>query len=218
VNWQVKYALKNLNEPRPLSVSRMMGELIRGDLIRIVTENQPDVFAAVSEATNIDAAVAIGYREAYPEIDFLCGYRPNCIWHGDAIEYLWNTKVGWGTFGTMTSAALEGDAKRASHKTYRFSDRLLRQTGGFQVVFREFDRVYQVARRDGSRIRIAMLAEYEPTANDVRTLWAEFGPFDIAWNINPNGSPSPESTSAALELGCEVMKWDELKVRLRNNR
>ncbi len=60
-----------------------------------------------------------------------------------------------------------------------------------------------------------MLADYEPTADAVRTLWGNFGPVEIVWNINPNGNPTPEAIGAGRELGCEVMKWDELKERLR---
>ncbi|TPI21145.1 hypothetical protein FJW10_10135 [Mesorhizobium sp. B4-1-1] len=60
-----------------------------------------------------------------------------------------------------------------------------------------------------------MIADYEPTADAVRTLWEQFGPIDIVWNINPNGSPSPEAIAAGQELGCEVMKWDELREYLR---
>ncbi|PCF92548.1 hypothetical protein CPA46_04380 [Sphingopyxis terrae subsp. ummariensis] len=59
-----------------------------------------------------------------------------------------------------------------------------------------------------------MIAEYEPTADEVRSLWARFGPVDIVWNINPNGTPQPAAAAAGRELGCEVMKWDELKDRL----
>lgn len=59
-----------------------------------------------------------------------------------------------------------------------------------------------------------MIADYEPTADAVRTLWERFGAVDIVWNINPNGTPQPEAGEAGRELGCEVMKWGELKYRL----
>jgi hypothetical protein len=58
--------------------------------------------------------------------------------------------------------------------------------------------------------------EYEPTADAIRTFWDRFGPIDIAWNINPNGNPTQNAIEAGADLGCEVMKWDELKIRLRN--
>jgi len=68
--------------------------------------------------------------------------------------------------------------------------------------------------RSGAEFRIGMIADYEPTADEVRTLWERFGAVDIVWNINPSGTPQPEASAAGRELGCEVMKWDELKTCL----
>ena len=109
-----------------------------------------------------------------------------------------------------------GNANSASHKAYKFSDRLLRQYRRVVEVVREFDRVHRVSLKGGGTLRIGMIAEYEPTADAVRSLWERFGPVDIAWNINPNGNPTAEAVDAGLELGCEVLKWDALKEFLRN--
>ena len=210
MNWQVSYALANFTEQ-----SRSTAEHVEGELIRIITPEQPDVLAAISAVYVIDAETAASYREKHPDLDFLCGYRKTCIWHGEGIQILEDAGIGWGSFGTLCSAALDGDANTASHKTYRFSCRLLDQYGPVHVVHREYDRIYKVSLRSGASIRIAMLADYEPTADAVRTLWDKFGPVEIVWNINPNGNPTSEAIVAGRELGCEVMKWDELKERLR---
>lgn len=188
---------------------------MEGELIRIVTPEKPDVLAAISAAHEIDQETAESYRKQHPALDFLCGYRQTCVWHGKAIQYLEGAGVGWGSFGTLISAALDGNANTAPHKTYKFSDRLLRQYGQVQKVVREYDRIYRVWLKSGTSVSIGMIADYEPTADAVRTLWERFGPIDIVWNINPNGNPSPEAIRAGLELGCKVMKWDELKEHLR---
>jgi hypothetical protein len=210
MNWQVKYALANIAEQ-----PRLTAEHVEGDLIRIMPKDRPEVLAAISGAHEIDGATAAGYRERHPEMNFLCGYRTACVWHGEAITLLENAGVGWGSAGTLTSAALDGDAETASHKTYKFSDRLLRQYGRVREVVREFDRIHRVLLRSGTSLRIGMIADYDPTADAVRTLWERFGPLDIVWNINPNGSPSPEAIDAGNQLGCEVMKWEELREHLR---
>lgn len=210
VNWQIKYALANFAKS-----GSSTAEYVTGDLIKVVTRNRPDVLAALSPADTIDLGAAITYREQFPELDFLCGFRGNCIWKGDAIQYLEDKRVGWGNFGTLCSAALDGDATTASHKVYRFSDRLLRQYGRVEQVVREFDRVYRVSLKGGGVFRVGMIAEYEPTADAVRSLWAEFGAVDIAWNINPNGNPTAEAVDAGRELGCKVIKWNELKDYMR---
>lgn len=210
MNWQVKRAIAYFAEQPRLSAQH-----VEGDLIRIEVEDQPDVLAVISAANEIDAATAASYQEKHPEIDFLCGYRKTCVWPGDTIAHLQRARIGWGSAGTLTSAALDGKANTASHKSYVFADRLLRQYGRVQEVSREYDRIYRIKLRSGTVIRIGMIDDYEPNADAVRSLWDDFGPVDIVWNINPNGSPSPEAVDAGTELGCEVMKWEELKERLR---
>jgi len=206
LNWQVKYALENFAKPGDSSA-----ELFNGNIIKITTPNRPDVFAFISGDETINETIAAQEIDAFPKLDFLCGYRSSCVWEGDAIRYLEKFKVGWGNFGTLCSAAADGNANTASHKIYKFSDRLIRQHGRVASVDREFDRIHRVLLKSGTSIRIGMIAEYEPTADAVRSIWERFGPVDIAWNINPNGHPSPEAVEAGRELGCEVIKWDELK-------
>ena len=208
MNWQIKYALANFNDP---PVGRSTAEHLEGDLIKILTQNQPDVLAAISPNDTISLAVATHYKDLFPRLDFLCGFRSACVWEGDAIEYLEQNSVGWGSLGTLGSAALDGNANTASHKTYKFCDRLLRQYGLVREVVREFDRIYHVRLKNGASLRIGMIAEYEPTADAVRSLWDRFGPVDIMWNINPNGNPTPDAAAAGSDLGCEVVKWDDLK-------
>jgi hypothetical protein len=209
VNWQIKYALASF-EKEGCSAAEHVG----GDFIKIMTRDRPDVLAAITSAETINQAIAIHYRDQVDGLDFLCGYRAQCVWEGDAIRYLEEHHVGWGSFGTLGSAALEGNANSAPHKIYKFSDRLLRQYRRIKKVDREFDRIHRVTLSSGATFRIGMIADYEPTADEVRSLWARFGPVDIVWNINPNGTPQPEAAEAGRELGCEVMKWDELKERL----
>jgi len=210
MSWQVRYALTNIAENKDLTA-----EHVKGELIQIVAQDQPDVLAVISAADEIVMATAASYREQYPEMDFLCGYRKACVWHGEAIEYLEGVSVGWGSAGTLTAAVLDGYANTASHKTYFFCDRWLRQNRQVQNISREYDRVHRITLRSGTVLRIGMIADYEPTADAVRSLWDSLGPVDIVWNINPNGNPSPEAINAGAELGCEVMKWEEMKERLR---
>ncbi len=209
MNWQVRYAIANFSKGM-----RSTAEHVGGDVIRIMTHDRPDVLAAITDVETVNRETAAQYREQTEGLDFLCGYRKECVWEGEAIRHLEDNRIGWGSFGTLSSAVLDGNANTATHKTYKFSDRLLRQYGRVVRVDREFDRVHRVTLRSGAEFRIGMIAAYEPTADEVRSLWERFGAVDIAWNINPNGTPQPEAVAAARELGCEVMKWDELKDHL----
>lgn len=169
----------------------------------------------LSPAHRVNAEAAARYHDEYPDMDFLCGYRTSCLWEGDAIRYLEGNNIGWGTIGTLNSALPKGSVNSAAHKDFFFSDRALRQSRDVANVFREFDQVHTVTLVSGRALRIGMIMKYEPTADSVRTLWDQFGAVDIAWNINPNGKPTPEAIEAGRELGCEVVQWDDLKAIMK---
>jgi len=213
VSWQANYALKYLNDVGDLSAAHVVA-----DVIKIETPQRPDVLAAISAAYTIDIALAKSYAESIPSLDFLCGFRAECVWEGPAIEYLEDAGIGWGNIGTLASAALAGNANSVGHKTFRFSDRLLRQFGLIKSIEREFDRIYRVTLKTGRKLRIGMISEYEPTANGVRDLWDRFGPVDVIWNINPNGSATALAIEAADGLGCDVVKWEGLKTLMKKRR
>lgn len=82
MNWQVNYALANFAKS-----GRSSAEFVEGDLIKVVTPNQPDVLAAISPDETINMATAVRFRDRFPKLDLLCGYRSNCVWEGDAIRY-----------------------------------------------------------------------------------------------------------------------------------
>lgn len=212
MNWQVNYALKNI-----LAAHRVASaQHIRDDAIRITMPDRADIVAVISAAYTINVELAMRYHGDFPDMDFLCGYRKECVWEGGAIRYFESNTVGWGSAGTLGSAINTGDVNTAAHKDYFFSYRLIRQIRSVTSLDREFDRVFTMTLACGRTLRVGMIMEYEPTADAVRTFWDRFGPIDIAWNINPNGRPTQNAIEAGRYLGCEVMKWDELRVLLQN--
>ena len=212
MNWQVSYALENIQKNCRLVSARH----IRGDAIRITKPGRPDAVAVISAAYLINFDIATQYHLEYPEMDFLCGYRKQCAWEGGAIKYLEGNNIGWGSVGTLGSAIDKGDIKTAEHKDYFFSYRLIKQMRSVTNLDREFDRVFTMKLANGRSVRVGMIVEYEPTADAIRTFWDRFGAIDIAWNINPNGHPTPNAIEAGRSLGCEVVKWEELKEILKS--
>ena len=207
MTWQIAYALKNIAEGWQSSRANYIG----GDYIMIATDGRPDVLAAISANRAMSLEDVQAYHSEKPELDFLCGYQTVCIWDGAAIDFSQANGFGWGSFGTLGSAILDGNVHTAQHKTFAFSDRLIRQFGKVKTLEREFDRVYKIELWGEKTFRVAMLADYEPTADGVRTTWENFGPVDVIWNINPNGKPTRSALQAGADLGCKVVKWDDFK-------
>lgn len=211
MKWQVEYALGNFNNDN----DRSSAEYIRDDIIRVKVKEKPDVIAAISAAVTINQEIAEHYVLNNPDIDFLCGYRTECVWEGPAISYLERKNIGWGTFGTLNSGALDGNANFVGHKIFSFAARLINQYGIVDKAKREFDRVFQLTLKNGHSIRVGLIPDYEPTSDNIRSLWGRFGPFDIVWNINPNGEPCATAFAAGQELGCKVLKTEGMKKYLQ---
>lgn len=207
MSWQVDYALENIRNNHGSESAHQISD----DAIKLTMPNYPEAIAVISAEKLITSEIAAQYHSKYPEMDFLCGYRKECAWEGGAIKYLESKGIGWGNAGTLGSAIQSGDFKAAAHKEYLFSYRLIRQMKSVSNVNREFDRVVNITTSNGRSLRVGMIAEYEPTADAIRSFWDRFGPIDIAWNINPNGRPTPNAIEAGQSLGCEVVKWDELR-------
>ncbi|MBB2685244.1 UNVERIFIED_ORG: hypothetical protein GGD47_002832 [Rhizobium etli] len=208
MSWQIKFALDFIAKNYQTITAHHVGN----DVVRMSVSNRPDVLALISGAKVIDAKTAELLVNGAPDIDFLCSYRNECVWHGGAIRYLTDRSIGWGNFSTLTSAALKGNANDASHKVFSYAEKILRQTKSIvKKIEREYDRVFKVTVKSGRTFRIALVAEYEPTADVVRTMWDDFDVVDVMWNINPNGKPTIDAIQAGQELGCQVLKWDDLK-------
>lgn len=211
--WQIKYALKYLhNNNRNLNTA----EHVRDDAIKIELLDGAEAIAIISASYKITRELIAEYHADFPSINFLCGYRKECIWEGRAITYAQENQIGWGNAGSLSDAVESGDFINAEHKLYFFSYRLIRQMSSIADLNREYDRVFTMSLKNGKIYRVGMIMEYEPTADSIRTFWDQFGPIDIAWNINPNGSPTQQAINTGLELGCEVVKWEELKQLMRN--
>jgi len=211
MKWQVKYALENLSRDQDVASAAHVG----GDAIQIAVHGHPDVLAIISDAHIIDRELIREYFLEFPVMDFMCGYRKECIWEGGAIRFLKEKNIGWGSAGTLSSALGKDDIRTATHKEYRFAYRLIEQSRSISDLNREYDRIFSLKLWNGKPLRVGMVREYEPTADAIRTLWERFGPVDIVWSINPNGFPRADAIEAGRELGCDVLQWDELKSVLK---
>lgn len=209
MNWQVKYALKNIND----CPNKRLGSAkhVTGDAIRIYIHDRPDTLAIISASEEITLEIVKHYHEQFPNLDFICGYRKECVWTGESINYLSGARIGWGTAGTLYSALEDNNVNTAAHKDYSFSYRIITQTKVVKNIKREFDRVFIIDLANGHKLRVGMLLEYEVTADAVRSFWDKFSRVDVMWCINPHAKLTSNALEAGRELHCGVMKWDEFK-------
>jgi len=209
MSWATDYAIEQIVENDEADVVK-----IDGSSIRLSMKNKPDVDAYICGLHEIDGTKVNRVLSTHPDIDFICGFRNSCIWHGDAIESANKNKIGWGNLGTLLSAVHDGNANAAEHKVFKWASDALKDMGGVDVE-REYDRVFNVKRSSGTTLRLVMSKEYEPSADIMRSLWKRFGPFDVVYNIDPNVQPTGGGYETAQKLGIEILGHSEMFRRTR---
>jgi len=95
-----------------------------------------------------------------------------------------------------------------------FVERGLRQHNRISSFKRVYDRIYRVSRLGLPDLTVAMLNEYELTADYLRTARDRYGPFSVAVITNPNGKATSTAKEVAQTIGVEILNWGSFFGRL----
>ena len=90
----------------------------------------------------------------------------------------------------------------------------MRQHGHISSFERVHDRLYRISRNGLPDLTVAMLNEYELTADHLRTARDRYGQFSVAVITNPNGRGTDSAAEAAQTMGVKILKWAPFLGRL----
>ncbi len=99
-------------------------------------------------------------------------------------------------------------------KETEFVERGLSQHDRISSFERVHDRLYRISRSSLPDLIVAMLNEYELTADHLRTARDRYGQFSVAVITNPNGGATSSAEEAAQAMGVEILKWGPFFGRL----
>jgi hypothetical protein len=99
------------------------------------------------------------------------------------------------------------DVRTFQPKETEFVERGLRQHDRILSFDRVHDRLYRVSRKGLPDLTVAMLNEYELTADHLRTARDRYGQFSVAVITDPNGRATSSAEEVAETLGVEILKW-----------
>ena len=127
-------------------------------------------------------------------------------WTGPAIEQCEAHWKAWGQWSVLLRAINSETPETTENPEISFSRRAIRQHSRVQGVTFELDHLLLVHHQNGTILRIALLYEYDLTADDVRRAWDDLNSFDVLLKTNPNGSILEEARVVAHELGAKVFE------------
>lgn len=136
------------------------------------------------------------------------------LWSGDAIRHVHAASAAFGTFGDVSRAASTGNAGSFRDKNMGFFINAMGQHSNVSGVSYIYDRVFEVKRKIGSSLTIAVIDTYNMSAEDVRNARGQFGQFNIVVKSSGYGSITRQAEAAAKSMDAEALTFGELMGRL----
>lgn len=188
---------------------------IGDQVIEISRKKYPSVSAAVLSADRVTDEDIKQVLSTSNSLHFVMNLPARGVWTGAAIDVVRMRGLGWGGYGDLMSALGHDTVLGFQKKEFDFVERGLKQHDRVNSLYRRYDRVFEVGREKLPNITIALVNEYELTAEHVRLARDTYGNFDLLLKTNPNGKTTDTARRVAEDLNIPIVMWRELLSRLR---
>lgn len=135
------------------------------------------------------------------------------LWSGDAIRYIHAASAAFGSLGDISRAASTGDAGSYRNKNMDFFITSIQQHSNVTDVSYVYDNVFEVERKRGAHLTVAVIEAYNMSAEDVRNARKRFGHFDIVVKSTSYGSITEQAEETAKSIGAEALMFRNLMGR-----
>lgn len=195
------------------------GEVSRAEpldekVVEVYRKKYPSFIVGVVSATLVERATIEEFAHD-DRIEFICNIPREAAWTGEAVDLARQSRTGFGGVGDLFSAAGGKEPVRDFvRKEFEFIERIFDQHSAIERVERVYDRVYRLHRVDLPPLTVALINEYDLTADHIRTAWQRFGPFTDALANNPNCRFTGEAVEAAKQLNVILLPLRQFMGRL----
>jgi len=136
------------------------------------------------------------------------------LWSGSAINRIHSAPAAFGTLGDVSRAARTGNAVSFRNKNMQFYIGAMRQHSNVTSVSYVYENMFEVVRKIGKTLIVAVVEAYNLSAEDVRNARARLGHFDVVVKSSSYGSITSQAEAAAQSMGAEALMFGPLMGRL----
>lgn len=145
---------------------------------------------------------------------FVVNVPSKTLWSGAAINFIHAASAAFGTLGDISRAANTEDAGSYRDKNMGFFINAMKQHSNVSSVSYVYEAVFNVDRKIGESLIVAVINAYNMSAEDVRNAKDRFGHFDVVVKSSSYGSITPQAEAAAKSMGAQALTFGELMGRL----
>lgn len=189
-------------------------EVLSDQVLRVSRiKYDPFVAGIVSaKCVEVDTVEALVMSELGVEI--ITNVPKESYWTGGALSLAHDSNIATGSYGDLLRVIRLENVRDFQPSETAFVERGLRQHGRISSFKRVFDRICRITRDGLPDLTVAMLNEYELTADHLRTARDRYGAFTIAVITNPNGKATGSAAEVAETMGVEILNWGPFFGRL----
>ncbi len=189
-------------------------EVLSDQVLRVSRCKYDPFVAGIVSAKCVEADTVSTLVKSKPDVEIIANVPKESYWAGDALRLAHDNNIATGAYGDLLRVIDLQDVRAFQPKETEFVERGLRQHDRISTFEREYDRLYRISRNGLPDLKVAMLNEYELTADHLRTARDRYGQFSVAVITNPNGRATSSAEEAAQTTGVEILNWGPFLGRL----
>jgi len=189
-------------------------EVLSDQVLRVSRSEYAPYVAGIVSAKCVKADAIRPLVESELGVEIIANVPKESYWTGEALRLAHNNNIATGSYGDLLRVIDVPIVRAFRAKETEFIERGLRQHNRISGFERVHDRLYLIRRNGLPDLTVAMLNEYELTADHLRTARDRYGQFSVAVITNPNGGPTRSAEEAAQTIGVEILSWGSFFSRL----
>jgi hypothetical protein len=185
-------------------------------VVEIHREQDPSFIAGVVSAALVERATIEELADDN-RIEFICNIPREAAWTGEAVGLVRQRRIAFGGIGDLFAATgRKSPVRDFVRSEFEFIERIFDQHSAIARVERVYDRVYRLHRLALPPVTVALINEYDLTADHIRTAWQRYGPFTDVLANNPNCRCTAEAKEAAKQLKVKLLPLRQFMGRLNS--
>jgi len=206
INW----VAGNLREAG--SVSKV--EVLSEQVVRVSRNRFSPFVAGIVSAARVEPDVVKPLVNVEFGVEIIANVPKESFWTGGALRLAHSNNIATGGYGDLLRVIGTENVRDSRPKETKFIERGLRQHNRISDFEQIHDRLFRISRNGLPDLTVAMLNEYELTADRLRIARDRYGQFSLAVITNPNGRATSAAEVAAQNMGVKILKWGPFLSRL----
>jgi hypothetical protein len=182
-------------------------ELLSDQVLRVSRSKYDPFIAGIVSTKCVEADAVKPLVKSDFGVEIIANVPKESYWTGGALRLARDNNIATGAYGDLLRVIDLQDVRAFQPKETEFVERGLRQHHRISSFEQVYDRLYRISRNGLPDLTVAMLNEYELTADHLRTARDRYGQFSVAVITNPNGRATSSAEETAQTMGVKILKW-----------